>query len=198
VKKHLALFDFDGTITRKDTFIEIIRYKSGTLRLAAGMLVLSPVLVMYKLKLIKNWRAKEIMFGFFFKDTPVEDFVRLGVGFSREILPSLIRPSALLKIKEHQQAGHDIFIVSASAPDWIKPWSDQFGIKVIGTTWEITNGKITGKIKGRNCYGPEKKERILERLVPSDYDTISVYGDTSGDKEMLTLATHQYYRYFKD
>ena len=196
--KHLALFDFDGTITRKDTFIEIIRFKSGTLKLGAGMLILSPVLVLYKLKLIKNWRAKEIMFGFFFKDTPVEAFVRLGVNFSKEILPSLIRPSALAKIREHQDAGHDIFIVSASAAEWIKPWSDPFGIKVIGTSWEVVDGKITGKIKGRNCYGPEKKERILERVVPSDYETISVYGDTSGDREMLTLATQKYYRYFND
>jgi phosphatidylglycerophosphatase C len=198
VKKHLALFDFDGTITRKDTFIEIIRYKSGSLKLLGGMLVLSPVLVMYKLKLIKNWRAKEIMFSFFFKDTPIQEFTALGESFAKEALPSLIRPSALIKIREHQTLGHDIYIVSASAPDWIKPWSDQFGIKVMGTSWEIVDGKISGKIRGRNCYGPEKKNRILETLVPADYDTISVYGDTSGDREMLTLATKKYYRYFVD
>jgi len=196
--KHLALFDFDGTITRKDTFVEIIRFKVGTLKLAAGMLVLSPVLVMYKLKLIKNWRAKEIMFGYFFKGTPIDDFLRLGVDFSRKALPALIRPSALARIKEHQAAGDDIFIVSASAAEWIKPWSDQFGIKVIGTSWEVVDGKITGKIKGKNCYGPEKKVRIMERVVPSEYKVVSVYGDTSGDREMLTLATDKYYRYFND
>lgn len=196
--KHLALFDFDGTITRKDTFLEIIRFKVGTFKLATGMLVLSPILVMYKLKLIKNWRAKEIMFGYFFKGTSIEEFLRLGVDFASKALPSLIRRSALAKIKEHQAAGHDIFIVSASAAEWIKPWSDQFGIKVIGTSWEVVDGKITGKIKGKNCYGPEKKVRILERVVPSEYQVISVYGDTSGDREMLTLATDRYYRYFKD
>ena len=196
--KQLALFDFDGTITRKDTFVEIIRFKVGTAKLAAGMLALSPVLVMYKLKLIKNWRAKEIMFGYFFKGTPIDEFLRLGVDFSRKALPSLIRPSALARIQEHQAAGDDIFIVSASAAEWIKPWSDQFGIKVIGTSWEVVDGKITGKIKGKNCYGPEKKVRIMERVVPSEYKVVSVYGDTSGDREMLTLATDKYYRYFKD
>lgn len=196
--KHLALFDFDGTITRKDTFIEIIRFKVGTAKLLAGMARLAPVLVAYKLKLIKNWRAKEIMFGYFFKGTPVDEFLRLGVDFSRTALPRIIRPSALARIREHQAAGDDIFIVSASAAEWIKPWSDQFGIKVIGTSWEVVDGKITGKIKGRNCYGPEKKVRILERVVPSEYDVVSVYGDTSGDREMLTLATDKYYRYFVD
>ena len=198
MSRHLALFDFDGTITRKDTFIEVIRYKVGTPKLAMGMLALSPVLVLYKLKLIRNWRAKEIMFGFFFRNTPADVFKKLGEDFAKEKLPDLIRPSALEKIKSHQAAGHDIFIVSASAPDWIKPWSDSFGIKVIGTSWEIKDGVITGKIQGKNCYGPEKKTRILERVVTSDYDTISVYGDTSGDKEMLTLATHKFYRFFVD
>jgi phosphatidylglycerophosphatase C len=198
VSRHLALFDFDGTITRKDTFIEIIRYKVGTPKLLAGMLALSPVLVLFKLKLIRNWRAKEIMFGFFFKNTPVEVFRKLGADFAKEKLPALIRPSALEKVKSHQAAGDDIFIVSASAADWIRPWSDQFGIKVIGTSWEVKDGLITGKIQGKNCYGPEKKVRILEQVAMSDYETISVYGDTSGDKEMLTLGTHQHYRFFVD
>jgi phosphatidylglycerophosphatase C len=198
LSQHLALFDFDGTITRKDTFVEIIRYKFGTLRLLTGMAVVSPVLVMYKLKLIKNWRAKEIMFGHFFKGMTVDEFKKTGEAFAREALPKLIRPSAIAKIKEHQVAGHDMYIVTASAAGWIKPWSDQFGFKILATTWEISNGVITGKIKGRNCYGPEKKVKILENIVLPDYDSIAVYGDTSGDREMLTLATHQYYRYFKD
>jgi phosphatidylglycerophosphatase C len=198
VSRHLALFDFDGTITRKDTFIEIIRYKFGTLRLLTGMMFVSPVLVMYKFKLMKNWRAKEIMFGHFFSGMPEADFKKLGESFAKEALPKLIRPSAILKIKEHQAAGHDIYIVTASAADWIKPWSDQFGFKILATCWETKNGIITGKIKGRNCYGPEKKIRILESIVLADYESISVYGDTSGDREMLTLATHQFYRHFKD
>jgi HAD superfamily hydrolase (TIGR01490 family) len=198
VSRHLALFDFDGTITRKDTFIEIIRYKFGTLRLLAGMALVAPVLVMYKLKLIKNWRAKEIMFGHFFKGMPETEFKKLGESFTKESLPKLIRPSAIEKIKEHQAAGHDIYIVTASAADWIKPWSDQFGFKILATCWEVKDGLITGKIKGRNCYGPEKKVRILENIILPDYTSISVYGDTSGDREMLTLATNQFYRYFKD
>ncbi len=155
--KHLALFDFDGTITRKDTFVEIIRFKVGTPKLAAGMLALSPVLVLYKLKLIKNWRAKEIMFGYFFKGTPIDEFLRLGVDFSRKALPSLIRPSALAKIKEHQAAGDDIYIVSASAAEWIKPWSDQFGIQVIGTSWEVVDGKDHRKDQRQELLRPRKK-----------------------------------------
>jgi phosphatidylglycerophosphatase C len=198
VSRHLALFDFDGTITRKDTFVEIIRYKFGTLRLLRGMAILSPVLVMYKLKLMKNWRAKEIMFGHFFRGMSSEEFKKTGESFAREALPKLIRPSAVVKIKEHQAAGDDIYIVTASAADWIKPWSDQFGFKILATCWETKDDVITGKIKGRNCYGPEKKVRILESIVLSDYASISVYGDTSGDREMLTLATKQFYRYFTD
>jgi phosphatidylglycerophosphatase C len=198
VSQHLALFDFDGTITRKDTFVEFIRFKAGLPKLVAGFVLLSPVLVLYKLKLIRNWRAKEMMFGFFFKGFPVEEFRKLGEDFAKRELPSLIRPSALAKIREHQAAGHRIFIVTASAAEWIKPWSDQFSINVLGTAWEAKDGVLTGKIKGRNCYGPEKNVRILECINPSEYESIAVYGDTSGDREMLTLGTKKHYRYFKD
>lgn len=198
MSRHLALFDFDGTITRKDTFIEFIRFKAGLVRLTAGLALISPVLVLYKLKLIPNWRAKEIMFGWFFRGMSIEEFRRLGERFATTELPSLVRPSALTKIREHQASGHHVLIVTASAEAWIKPWSDQFGITVIATSWEVRDGVLTGKISGRNCYGPEKKVRILERVSLSDYESISVYGDTSGDREMLTLGTLRHYRHFND
>jgi HAD superfamily hydrolase (TIGR01490 family) len=198
VSRHLALFDFDGTITRKDTFIEFIRFKAGLVRLAAGLALISPVLVLYKFRVIPNWRAKEIMFGWFFRGMTVTEFRRLGETFATTILPSLIRPSALARIREHQASGHHVFIVTASAEEWIKPWSDPFGITVIATSWEVKDGVLTGKISGRNCYGPEKKVRILERVALADYESIAVYGDTSGDREMLTLGTLRHYRYFKD
>lgn len=198
MNRQLALFDFDGTITRKDTFIEFIRFKAGLLNLVGGFILLSPVLVLYKLKLIRNWRAKEILFSLFFKGITVNEFRRFGKEFATRELPSLIRPSALAKINEHVAAGHQIFIVTASAEEWIKPWSDQFSITVLGTQWESKDGVLTGKIKGRNCYGSEKNVRILECVNVKEYDTITVYGDTSGDKEMLTLGTHKHYKYFKD
>ncbi len=194
--RNLALFDFDGTITRKDTFIEIIKFAKGSLHFYIGFILLSPVLIFYKVKLIPNWRAKEIVFSYFFKNLSVELFHKICNDFVERKLPELIRPSAWKKIEQHLIASDRVVIVTASSGDWILPWTKKHGIELIGTKWEFKDGRITGKIKGRNCYGPVKKEMILQLLNPSDYKSISVYGDTSGDKEMLTLGTSVYYKYF--
>ncbi len=195
---HLVLFDFDGTLTRKDTFIEFIKFCKGKTNFVTGIIVLSPLLVVYKLKLIPNWRAKEILFGYFFKGMPRHEFQNKGREFALKVIPSLIRTSALARIKEYKASGQRMIIVTASAEEWIKPWSDQFGMEIISTRWEFQNDHISGRISGRNCYGPEKKNRIEKEIDLSKYNTISVYGDTSGDREMLALGTERFYKLFTD
>ncbi len=92
MKQAIAFFDFDGTITRADTLFEIIRFHKGAAALYAGMAILSPLLVMFKLKLIGNQRMKEIVLRFYFKDTPLSEFQQQCDAFCRERLPALLRP----------------------------------------------------------------------------------------------------------
>ena len=55
----LALFDFDGTITTDDSLIKFIRFVVGDIKTLWGMILLSPMLITYKLKLIPNYKAKQ-------------------------------------------------------------------------------------------------------------------------------------------
>ena len=196
--KHLALFDFDGTLTRKDTLVELIKFTAGSARYYLGLLWLSPTLIAFALRWIPNWRAKEFLFGHFFRGMTEQDFLQTGKKFAETVVPQLIRPSALAAMQRHIASGARVVIVTASSAAWIKPWSDALGIELIATQWEVVAGKLTGKIQGRNCHGEEKKRRVLEKLNLADYTDISVYGDTSGDHAMLTLGTKQYYRHFTD
>ncbi len=196
---HLVLFDFDGTLTRKDTFIEFIKFTKGSASFLTGVLILSPVMVAYKLKFIPNWRAKEILFGFFFKGISQQEFQAKGIEFASQVLPSLIRASTDNCIAQYKAAGHRMIIVTASAEEWIRPWAESKGIdEIISTKWEVNSGILTGKISGKNCYGDEKRNRIEKELELSKYDSIIVYGDTSGDKEMLELGTEKFYKHFTD
>ena len=198
MNKNLALFDFDGTITREDTFLELIKFSKGTTRFYFGMAVLSPVLFLYKINVLANWRAKEITFSYFFKHENVEAFKQMCHRFSTLRLPHLIRPSALEKIKEHIINNDHVVIVSASSSWWISGWSNAYNIQLITTQWEVSNNKITGKINGYNCYGPVKRDLIKATLDIKSYAHIYAYGDTSGDREMLALTPESYYKYFTD
>ena len=59
----VAAFDFDGTLTTKDTLLDFLTFCFGFKKLFIGFLLLSPALLLYKLKLTSNEKAKERVFG---------------------------------------------------------------------------------------------------------------------------------------
>lgn len=195
--KRIAFFDFDGTITTKDTLFEVIKHHKGKAKFFAGLLINSQVLIGLKIKLISNQRAKEAILKYFLKGTDLADFQQLCDDFVNLVLPSIIRPGALAEIKKLKDNGFEIVIVSASAENWIKKWSDQMGIGLIATRLEIVDDKLTGKIVDKNCNGEEKAARIKGIYNLSEFDEIYCFGDSGGDKQMLTLATKAFYKPFR-
>jgi HAD superfamily hydrolase (TIGR01490 family) len=197
VKKGIAFFDFDGTITTKDTLLEFIKYNKGRLRFYLGFILNSPYLLAYKLKIISNQAAKEKILRFFFKKTPLRHFEQQCRNFVVHILPALVRPAALEEIKKLQEQGVAVVIVSASPENWIQPWVNLMQAKLIATRLEVKNNQLTGNIYENNCHGEEKVRRIKQSYQLADYDTIFAYGDSSGDKPMLSLATAPHYKPFR-
>ncbi|WPV64982.1 HAD family hydrolase [Chitinophaga sp. LS1] len=196
MKPSIAFFDFDGTITTKDTLFEIIRFHKGSAVLNIGMALLSPALVAFKMNLISTQRMKEMVFRFFFGGTQIDTFRDKCAAFCAEKLPELVKENALQAIRQHLLQGHQVAVVTASAEEWVEPWCSSLGIVCIGTRLEVRNALITGKIQGLNCNGPEKVERIKQTFDLNGYDDIYAYGDTNGDKPMLEMAKYGYFRKF--
>lgn len=193
----IAFFDFDGTITRKDTLWEIIRFHRGSASLYAGMVQLLPSLIRFKLNLISAQSMKEQVLAYFFAEMNSTAFKHCCEAFCKEKLPRLIRPQALAAIKEHQRNGHHVVVVTASAQDWVAPWCRTENIICLGTQLEVHQQKITGKILGANCNGEEKVNRIKKAYRLENFKTIYAYGDTKGDLPMLELAQHKIYKPFR-
>jgi phosphatidylglycerophosphatase C len=195
--KKIAFFDFDGTITTKDTMFALIRHQTGKVRFYAGFLLNIPVFALLKLKLISNHRAKEKLLGYFFKGSPVASF-QLGCDlFIRDKLQNLLRPEAMMEIKRLKELGFEVVVVSASAENWIKKWADKAGVRLIATQLDTKDECLTGKIKGQNCNGEEKALRVAAAYDLSQFDEIYCYGDSGGDKPMLALATKAFYKPFR-
>jgi phosphatidylglycerophosphatase C len=196
VKRGIAFFDFDGTITKKDTLLEFIKFSKGNMRFYSGFLYNIFYLLAYKVKLISNQTAKEKILQFFFRDTPVAVFDEQCKLFAKQVLPELMRPKALEEILKLKKGNFIVVIVSASPQNWIQQWSSSMKVELIASQLEIRDNKITGKILGKNCHGLEKVSRIREKYVIADYNEIYVYGDSKGDLPMLELATRPFYRPF--
>ncbi len=197
MKKKLVVFDFDGTITYRDSMLEFTKFYHGNLRFYLGMLFLLPVLIPYKIGLIPNWKAKEYFLAHFFSKEPLSKFQEACDRFGLLRIPSLIRPAAFRQLAEHQKNGDQLVIVSSSAENWLRSWCEQQGIRLIGTRLETQNGRITGKLKGLNCYGEEKVRRLKERFQLDTYVEIITYGDSKGDFELFQISSQYFYKPFR-
>jgi phosphatidylglycerophosphatase C len=205
----IAFFDFDGTITDKDTLLEFIIFTRGKMRFYLGFLLNSPWLIAFKIKLIPNQRAKEAVLKFFFGKMPVAVFEEYCLRFATERIPGLVRPKAAKEIGMLQEKGFKVVIVSASPGNWILPWSQTIQADLIATRLETRTDaagstpaaehieRLTGKISGKNCHGKEKVRRIRELFNLEDYNPIQAYGDSGGDRPMLALAHHPFMKPFR-
>lgn len=196
MKRGLALFDFDGTITTKDTLFELIKFQKGNIAFYLGMIWLSPILILFKLWVIPNWRTKEIVLSFFFANQTQSSFQQMCDRFISSALPFMLREEALKKIRHHAKNGDRVIVVSASAYNWVEGWCQSMNIELIATRLDSQNGILTGKLESLNCNGEEKVKRIKEHLTLTNFSPIYAYGNSSGDKPMLALADHPFYKKF--
>ncbi len=183
----VAFFDFDHTLYKKDSLLEFTRSSVGNTKFAVGLVLLSPYLLMMKLGLAANSDVKQKFFAYFFAGMQSDRFHALADEFAKDKLPAGLDHKTFTSLQKHREAGHKIVIVTASMAEWIKPWSDQYEVEVIGTKPETKNGKLTGKFATANCNRDEKVNRVNQIYNLNDFDSVYVYGKGKGDREMLTL-----------
>jgi HAD superfamily hydrolase (TIGR01490 family) len=191
----LALFDFDGTMTSKDSLIDFIIYSFGVKSFLMGCISISPTISGSIFGITSRSRAKEKLLSYYLKDLDFELFKKMSSKYSRQRLPAILKQHALRKLYWHKSQGHKVAIVSASIEHWLHEWCKRNGIDLIATKLETENDKLTGKFFPRNCKGIEKVRRIKETYNLTEFSYIYAYGDSPGDKEMLEIADERYYKW---
>jgi HAD superfamily hydrolase (TIGR01490 family) len=134
-----------------------------------------------------------------------DSVLRLTVGWDqaeiveivRETLVDVVEPivfdEALELIREHQAAGHKVFLVSASPEEIVAPLAQYLGVdEAIATRAELdANGRYTGRTE-RYCYGPEKVAAVVEVAERDGIDLAAsyAYSDSGTDVPMLEAVGH--------
>ena len=183
--KQLFAFDFDGTLTTRDTLIAFIRYACGTPRFLLGFLLHAPLLVLMKLRLYSNGKAKLRLFSWFFRGMPIEIFDALCQSFALSHR-HLLRPETVRLLQQALSEGSEVLIVSASIDNWVQPFFP--AVTVLGTQIEVIDGRLSGRFLTPNCYGQEKVRRILALHPNRSAYRLTAYGDSRGDRELLAFA----------
>jgi len=195
-KPVVAAFDFDGTLTRRETLLPFLLHALGTARVARDALILSPTLLGYGLGLIRNDIAKQRVFVQCLGGLRMDELQQQGERFASQVLPDLMRHEAMQRLKWHQQQGHRCVVISASMDLYVRPWAIKAGFDdVLATHLEsLEDGTTSGRLSGENCYGIEKVRRLDALLGARDAYTLYAYGDSRGDRELLATADYGYYR----
>lgn len=192
--KKIYAFDFDGTLTTRDTLVEFIRYACGNRAFCWGFLRYSPLLILMKLGYYPNWKVKQQVFSYFFKGMPYEEFAQLGRLFALDN-KHLLRPKGVEMVKKAQAEQAEVLIVSASIDNWVQPFFPE--VRVVGTQVEVKDGHLTGRFLTKNCYGQEKVDRILAIYRHRQEYELIAFGDSRGDKELLAFADEAHYKPFR-
>ena len=196
----IAAFDFDGTLTKRDTFMPFLARGLGWPRFLLALLKCSPLLAAFALRLIPNHVAKQKLMLATLKNkttTQMDDWTSRWLAQS---FPGQLQSWTMARLAEHQQQGHCCVIVSASPDIYLKRVAQQLGfIALLCTEMEVVDGRLTGLMKTRNCHGEQKVIRLKAWMAKrfgadAEGSILYAYGDTSGDKPMLRMAAHAFYQ----
>ena len=193
--KKLYFFDFDGTLTYKDTMFLYLKFYNSA-KFNFQFLKHVPLFILLKLKLANAEKVKKSFISSILKGQSKTKIEEKSQQFFEKYYPEIIRENAIEFIKNIDREHTESYLVTASLDIWVKPFAEKFKMNLLATRAEFKNEIFTGNFVGNNCNGGEKVHRIKEALQGKKFDKTIAFGDTSGDKEMLEWANESHFEFF--
>ncbi|PPU78096.1 HAD family hydrolase [Xanthomonas cucurbitae] len=190
---HLALFDFDHTITTCDTYARFLRKVATPAQLASAKWQVGPWVLGYRLGMVSAAALRARVTRIVFSGRSLDKMAAHGADYARTALPGVLRAEVMQRIDWHQAQGHEVVLVSASLDLYLQPWCTQHGLSLICNRLEHTGGVLSGRYAEGDC-GPHKARQIRARYDLAQYACVHAYGDSREDQPMLALAQQRWYR----
>jgi phosphatidylglycerophosphatase C len=187
----VAAFDFDGTLSTRDSFLPYLRIVAGTRDLARAITAAAPALATSR----RDPRQRDVAKALVIRGTLAgrrEAYLRdVGARYARLVVAQHLAPDTMARLEAHRADGHALVLVSASLHVYLDSIAELLGVDaVLATALEVdADGRCTGEIAGANVRGVEKVRRLDEWLAGREV-VLHAYGDSSGDDELLARADH--------
>jgi phosphatidylglycerophosphatase C len=193
----IVAFDFDGTLTIRDSYTAFLKWRVGPRRYAAGMVRLLPAALAYVFHRDRG-RLKAAATREFLRGVPREQLEAEARAFAERFSRSLLRPDAVAAWRRWRTDHVRLVIVTASPEATVGPFARGLGADaLIGTELAFDDqDRTTGGFVSPNCRGPEKVRRLQAAFGP-ELVLKAAYGDTGGDREMIAAAEIKGYQVFK-
>lgn len=184
----LAAFDFDRTLTRRDTFVPFLRFVAGRRALAAAGLA---AIAQTRRSPLWRDRLKADLCRAVFRGRHRAELADAGASYARTVVASGLRRDTVERVRWHQSHGHVVVVVSAGLDTYLSPVAEQLGLDAqLSTTLAFDDaGRATGDLIDGNCRGAEKARRLEAWYEHTGRpDRLWAYGDSQGDTELLAMA----------
>ncbi|WP_447649768.1 HAD family hydrolase [Pseudomonas abietaniphila] len=192
----LSVFDFDGTLTRRDSFVPFLMFAFGKRAFLMRMSRMLPAAVRYLGKGMSRDQLKAVLIAAFLKGANVDWVERKAAEFQKAYWSRLMRPAGLRAVAAQVASGARVTICSASPRLVLRPFADELGIQLIATELEESEGTLTGRISGSNCRCEAKVLRLEAVYGPLHKYRLKAWGDSRGDHELLAAAQESHWRHF--
>lgn len=194
----IVAFDFDGTLTIRDSFTAFLKWRAGGGGWFLGLTRLAPATAAYTRHRDRG-RIKAAAATEFLRGVPRAMLEAEAEAFAAEVWDRFMRPDAVKVWNDWGKRGAHRVIVTASPETTVAPFARRLGAEALLGTPLVFDGqdRVTGAFASPNCRGEEKVRR-LRAVYGDDVRLAAAYGDTSGDAEMLAIADEPGFRVFRE
>jgi HAD superfamily hydrolase (TIGR01490 family) len=197
-----ALFDLDGTLYTGHIWQDLARHHWTSRRHRYWVMVylvrnMAP-LPLYRMGIMSQaafFHAWGETMAWMLRGWSLSEAQSLFKQLTEEqILPNL-RPDVLQHLRQHQSAGHLVALVSGTFAPLLETVARQLGVAhAIGTSLEVEDGQLTGRIVPPLCQGEGKPRRVQsylsDRDLPVKWGASFAYADRDTDLPLLALVRH--------
>ena len=198
-KRKVAAFDFDGTLSDRDTLIPFLLRVTGRSRFAQIVAQIGVSGIGRSVNLRDRDAVKAEMIHRAMCGRREEDLQRLGRLYARDLVVNELNPVVLQRLEQHRDAGHELLFVSASLTYYLEPLADELGVNaVIAVEPTVQYGLLTGEMNFPNVRAEQKALRLRSWLNEPAFGPMRnvelwSYGNSSGDHALLEMADHAYW-----
>ena len=189
-----SLFDFDGTLTSRDTtrFLLVELIKLRPLRFFRLIWYLVRIKVSASSETRQTYKNRAI--GCMIKDLSEMDLSVALQNFKNKV-KLLYRRSVLESLYQAIKDGHTVLVVTASPSFAVRFCMSDLPVCVIGTEFKKGENIFTGSLESENCYGQEKVNRINSWAKSNDIslNIQLAWSDHFSDFDMLSLSVKRYW-----
>jgi phosphatidylglycerophosphatase C len=189
-----AVFDLDGTVTHRDTYLAYLMYvlrRRG--RRLPSCLSLPAAVLQFKCGKLSNETLKCRFLAAILGGCSRKEVELHTTGFVEICATRMVKPAARARIERHRQQGHQLILASASLDLYVTALATRLGFDdAVCTRAAWVTDAIAGSLAGPNLLGEAKLAAVKQTLAIDEdrRELMFAYSDHHSDLPLLLFAKH--------